>query len=201
MYWFSQCPIISETFHMDFPTRRTPRVARQWMVSSPGNNVSVSIRHARQHQGFRLLVNAQIMTWYVNITSENFSFPCKSFWFATAEDRHGTQQKMYPKRIHLPPVHSFLYFLLICALYVVQNFERKILYSSFLSIEISTCCFLCTRLLADIGGNMGLFLGCSVLTVFEFVDLLIRICTTSLRRKDSTKMKSKDTHLWFIIRK
>lgn len=106
-------------------------------------------------------------------------------------------QKEY---ISHPSIRSWT-FCWSCALYVVQNFERKILYPSFLSIEISTWCFLCTRLLADIGGNMGLFLGCSVLTVFEFVDLLIRICATSLRRKDSKKMKSKDTHLWFIIRK
>lgn len=30
-------------------------------------------------------------------------------------------------------------------------------------------------LLGDLGGNMGLFLGCSILTLFEFGDLLWKI--------------------------
>ena len=31
--------------------------------------------------------------------------------------------------------------------------------------------------LGEIGGNMGLFLGCSLLTIFEFIDVIIRIAT------------------------
>lgn len=31
--------------------------------------------------------------------------------------------------------------------------------------------------LGEIGGNMGLFLGCSLLTIFEFIDVIIKIAT------------------------
>ena len=38
--------------------------------------------------------------------------------------------------------------------------------------------------LGEIGGNMGLFLGSSILTVFEFVDFVIYLCSRR-NKKDS----------------
>ena len=35
----------------------------------------------------------------------------------------------------------------------------------------------------DIGGSMGLFLGCSLLTIFEFLDFLISLLTRRLHRR------------------
>ena len=42
----------------------------------------------------------------------------------------------------------------------------------------------------DIGGNMGLFLGCSLLTLFEFVDLLWNFLTFRANRVKHVKGKS-----------
>ena len=42
---------------------------------------------------------------------------------------------------------------------------------------------------ADIGGNMGLFLGCSLLTLFEFVDLLWNFLTFRASRVKHVKDK------------
>ena len=36
-------------------------------------------------------------------------------------------------------------------------------------------CFFLLFLLGEIGGNMGLFLGCSLMTIFEFADLLVAL--------------------------
>ena len=41
----------------------------------------------------------------------------------------------------------------------------------------------------DIGGNMGLFLGCSLLTLFEFVDLLWNFLTFRANRVKHVKGK------------
>lgn len=41
---------------------------------------------------------------------------------------------------------------------------------------------------ADIGGNMGLFLGCSILSVFEFVDLFILLCFRNCRRSRKVRI-------------
>ena len=38
----------------------------------------------------------------------------------------------------------------------------------------------------DIGGNMGLFLGCSLLTVFEFVDLLWNFLKSRVNRLENS---------------
>jgi len=35
----------------------------------------------------------------------------------------------------------------------------------------------------EIGGNLGLFLGCSILTIFEFVDFAIYLCRTRIKKK------------------
>lgn len=43
--------------------------------------------------------------------------------------------------------------------------------------------YFCNCFLADIGGNMGLFLGCSLLTLCEFLDLLIRVTASCLGKK------------------
>ncbi|XP_068747617.1 acid-sensing ion channel 4-A-like [Montipora capricornis] len=37
---------------------------------------------------------------------------------------------------------------------------------------------------SDAGGNMGLFLGCSLLTLCEFVDLIIIMCLRRWRKKN-----------------
>ena len=44
-------------------------------------------------------------------------------------------------------------------------------------------------LLGDIGGQLGLFLGASILTVVEFVDLWLRICWKKVKQKN-TKERS-----------
>ncbi|XP_078362143.1 acid-sensing ion channel 1-like isoform X2 [Oculina patagonica] len=41
---------------------------------------------------------------------------------------------------------------------------------------------------SDVGGNMGLFLGCSILTVFEFVDLFILLCLRSCKRSRKVRI-------------
>ena len=38
---------------------------------------------------------------------------------------------------------------------------------------------------ADVGGNMGLFLGCSLLTLCEFVDLIVIMCLQCWRKKNA----------------
>lgn len=38
-------------------------------------------------------------------------------------------------------------------------------------------------LMGEIGGNLGLFLGCSILTIFEFVDFAIYLCRTRNKKK------------------
>lgn len=35
----------------------------------------------------------------------------------------------------------------------------------------------------EIGGNLGLFLGCSILTIFEFIDFAIYLCRTRNKKK------------------
>ena len=42
---------------------------------------------------------------------------------------------------------------------------------------------------ADVGGNMGLFLGCSLLTLCEFVDLLIIMCLRCWRKRNAVDLK------------
>lgn len=44
----------------------------------------------------------------------------------------------------------------------------------------------------DIGGNMGLFLGCSLLTLFEFVDLLWNVLDSRTNRSKSIPEEQKD---------
>ena len=44
----------------------------------------------------------------------------------------------------------------------------------------------------DIGGNMGLFLGCSLLTLFEFVDLLWNILDARANRSKSIPEEKTD---------
>ena len=44
---------------------------------------------------------------------------------------------------------------------------------------------------ADIGGSMGLFLGCSFLTLCEFLDLLIMVCIKYFPRKSNYQLKSR----------
>ena len=46
--------------------------------------------------------------------------------------------------------------------------------------------------LGEIGGNMGLFLGSSILTVFEFVDFVIYLCSRR-NKKDSWLHKREDS--------
>ncbi|KAK3746285.1 hypothetical protein QZH41_016538, partial [Actinostola sp. cb2023] len=41
----------------------------------------------------------------------------------------------------------------------------------------------------DIGGNMGLFLGCSLLTVCEFIDLVVMVCLKRWRKKATIEVK------------
>ena len=56
--------------------------------------------------------------------------------------------------------------------------------------------YFCNCFLADIGGNMGLFLGCSLLTLCEFLDLLIRVmasCLGKRRKHGSLNVDSTDT--------
>ncbi|KAM7431426.1 hypothetical protein ABFA07_017989 [Porites harrisoni] len=43
---------------------------------------------------------------------------------------------------------------------------------------------------SDIGGSMGLFLGCSFLTLCEFLDLLIMVCIKYFPRKSNYQLKS-----------
>jgi hypothetical protein len=45
----------------------------------------------------------------------------------------------------------------------------------------------------DLGGSMGLFVGCSVLTLFEFVDVLVLMCISRWRRKRQTDNEVKQT--------
>lgn len=45
-------------------------------------------------------------------------------------------------------------------------------------------------LFGDLGGNMGLFLGCSLLTLFEFVDLFWNLLQS---RANKIKIKSRET--------
>jgi len=42
---------------------------------------------------------------------------------------------------------------------------------------------------SDVGGNMGLFLGCSLLTLCEFVDLIVIMCLRCWRKKNMVHMK------------
>ena len=51
-------------------------------------------------------------------------------------------------------------------------------------------CMFCA--LGEIGGNMGLFLGSSILTVFEFVDFVIYLCSRR-NKKDSWLHKRGDS--------
>lgn len=44
-------------------------------------------------------------------------------------------------------------------------------------------------LMGDIGGNMGLFLGCSLLTLFEFVDLVWNILEYQANKKKSVSQE------------
>ena len=46
--------------------------------------------------------------------------------------------------------------------------------------------------LGEIGGNMGLFLGSSILTIFEFVDFVIYHCSRR-NKKDSWLHKREDS--------
>ena len=46
--------------------------------------------------------------------------------------------------------------------------------------------------LGEIGGNMGLFLGSSILTIFEFVDFVIYLCSRR-NKKDSWLHKREDS--------
>ena len=64
-------------------------------------------------------------------------------------------------------------------------------------------CYFCFS--ADIGGTMGLFLGCSLLTLFEFLDLLIMASFScySAKKSASKKVNQKseayhDSVLWWI---
>ncbi|XP_078362189.1 acid-sensing ion channel 3-like [Oculina patagonica] len=41
---------------------------------------------------------------------------------------------------------------------------------------------------SDVGGNMSLLLGCSILTVFEFVDLFILLCFRSCKRSRNVRI-------------
>ncbi|KXJ28956.1 Acid-sensing ion channel 4 [Exaiptasia diaphana] len=43
-----------------------------------------------------------------------------------------------------------------------------------------------SQLGSDIGGNMGLFLGCSLLTICEFIDLIIMVCLYRWKKKSIT---------------
>lgn len=47
----------------------------------------------------------------------------------------------------------------------------------------------------DIGGNMGLFLGCSLLTLFEFVDLLWNVLDSRANRSKSIPEEQTDNGL------
>lgn len=38
-------------------------------------------------------------------------------------------------------------------------------------------------LMGEIGGNLGLFLGCSILTIIEFIDFAIYFCRTRHKKK------------------
>jgi len=51
---------------------------------------------------------------------------------------------------------------------------------------------------SDIGGNMGLFLGCSLLTLCEFFDLLLLVLVNCWGKKhdSSQTIESTDTHIW-----
>ena len=51
-------------------------------------------------------------------------------------------------------------------------FKRNKVWISLFPYNPASCMFL-----GEIGGNMGLFLGCSLLTIFEFIDVIIRIAT------------------------
>ncbi|XP_078361330.1 acid-sensing ion channel 3-like [Oculina patagonica] len=42
---------------------------------------------------------------------------------------------------------------------------------------------------SDVGGNMGLFLGCSLLTLCEFVDLIVIMCLRCWRKKNAVDLK------------
>ena len=51
--------------------------------------------------------------------------------------------------------------------------------------EDAFSCFLIFVFLSagEIGGNLGLFLGCSILTIFEFIDFAIYLCRTRNKKK------------------
>jgi len=51
---------------------------------------------------------------------------------------------------------------------------------------------LCLYISADLGGNLGLFLGCSILTVFEFIDFLIVYCTGMYRVRRQGSKRERD---------
>lgn len=43
---------------------------------------------------------------------------------------------------------------------------------------------------SDVGGNMGLFLGCSLLTLCEFVDLIVIMCLRCWRKRNTVDLKA-----------
>ena len=58
------------------------------------------------------------------------------------------------------------------------------------------CCLFSS--VADVGGNMGLFLGCSLLTLCEFVDLIVIMCLRCWRKRRTVDLKT-DPYQWRII--
>ena len=57
-----------------------------------------------------------------------------------------------------------------------------------LPLHSLSVCFL--HFSADVGGNMGLFLGCSLLTLCEFVDLIVIMCLRCWRKRNAVETKN-----------